>query len=136
MTLVFFEAKHFANKELRAEGTGEPAVVGQVRRYACMLRTNEDAIKHSYLRVCGNLTKLRNMAERYPKRHVMMRRAVETKDLFVDKKPRLIVFGFDEDQKTGRWVPQLRKIQSALGKKRVLVHGSSKDFRKGISTDY
>lgn len=138
IALVFFEAKHFANSELRAKGDGEPKVVRQVKRYAGMLRRNRDAIRDSYRRVCKNLTELRGLAELNPKRHAMMKRIVNgSRDLLVDENPRLIVFGFDGDQKNGAyWKPHLRKLKDAIGKDRVLLKGDPKKFHTGISTGY
>ena len=134
--LVFFEAKHFANKELRAKG--KPKVVKQVKRYSNMLRRNRETIRDSYWRVCKNLTDLPGLAELNPKRHAMMKRIVNgSKELFVDENPRLIVFGFDRDQRNGSyWEPHLQKLEDAVGEKRVLLKGDSKEFRTGISTGY
>ena len=133
INLVFFEAKHFANDELRAEG--KPKVVEQVGGYASMLSDNCKAIKESYSRVCANLTQLRGLAGRYPKRHEMMKRIADRpQDLFVDKNPRLVVFGFDGDQKNGPyWKPHLQKLKAAI-EGGVLLKGDSREFRTGIST--
>ena len=47
---------------------------------------------------------LRGLPERYPKRHATVKRIVDRpQDLFVDEKLRLIVFGFDGDQKDGAY---------------------------------
>ena len=137
IALVFFEAKHFANGELRAR-KGQPKVVNQVKRYASTLSDNRRAIEASYCRVCRNLVDLRGLAERYPKRHLLMERIVERpQELFVDENPRLIVFGFDGDQKNGSyWKPHLQKLRDEIGDKRVLLKGDSKEFTTGISTDY
>lgn len=81
--LVFFEAKHFANSELRAKG--QPRVVNQVRRYASMLRANRQAIAKSYRKVCENLVNLREMPERHPERHAVLTRVVDRpQELYVD----------------------------------------------------
>ena len=134
INLVFFEAKHFANPDLRAEG--KPKVLKQVERYARMLHGNRDAIRTSYLRVCSNLTRLHGLAKRNPKRHATMKRIVNSPEkLVVDETPRLIVFDFDEDQKNGKnWKPHRKKLKDAIGN-RLLLRGSSKEFRKGISID-
>ena len=134
--LVFFEAKHFSNRELRSKGA--PKVVKQIKRYASMLRDNCQAIRDSYCRVCNNLMDLPKLAERYPRRHKLMKRIVDRpQELFLDKNPRLIVFGFDEDQKDGsNWEPHRQKLKHELGDERVLLRGRSKGFRKGISTGY
>ncbi len=134
--LVFLEAKHFANSELRARG--EPPVVRQIKRYESMLRANREAIVKSYWKVCENLVNLRGMSERHPKRHALMMRAVNRpQELFVDGNPRLIVFGFDGDQKEGPyWKKHLQKLRNAIGETRVLLKGDSKEFRTGICERY
>ncbi len=65
-----------------------------------------------------------------------MKRIVNSPEkLVVDETPRLIVFGFDEDQKNGKnWKPHREKLRDAIGN-RLLLRGSSKEFRKGISID-
>ena len=136
--LVFFEAKHFSDSRLRGEVGKQPEVVEQVERYRCMLREEREAIRDSYWRVCKNLTELRGLAELYPKRHAMMKDVVvRQQSLFINENPRLIVFGFDQDQKDGSvWKPHRQKLQEAIGKKRVLLRGKTYKFRKGISTAY
>ena len=136
IALVFFEAKHFANPELRAKG--QPRVVSQVRRYASMLRANRQAIAKSYRKVCENLVNLRGMPERHPERHAIMTRVVDRpQELYVDENPRLIVFGFDGDQKEGSyWQKHLQKLKNAIGENRVLLKGDSREFSSGISSRY
>ena len=100
-------------------------MVNQVKRYASTLSDNRRAIEDSYCRVCRNLVDLRGLAERFPKRHLLMERIVERpQELFVDENPRLIVFGFDGDQKNGSyWKPHLQKLRDEIGDKRVLLKG-------------
>ena len=64
--LVFFEAKHFTNSELRAGGCADPKVVGQIDGYAALLRDRHDEIVDSYRAVCDNLLNLRGLPERHP----------------------------------------------------------------------
>ena len=125
INLVFFEAKHFSNPDLRAKR--KPAVLGQMERYERMLRENSEAIQASYLQVCKSLTSLHGVAERYPERDKIMRRIVDgSKKLDVVDNPRLIVFGYDKDQWEGpHWAPHRQKLEHALGG--VLHGGRPKD---------
>ena len=102
--LVFFEAKHFANSEIRAKGDSEPKVVKQVKRYARLLKENRETIQQSYRQVCCNLLYIRGLADRYPLRHKILSCIADgSEQLFVDEDPRLVVFGFDGDQKKGKY---------------------------------
>jgi len=55
------EAKHYSNKELRAESR-PPAVLRQVKIYKKYLSENRKAIEHSYQKVAENLVSISNMA--------------------------------------------------------------------------
>ena len=59
--LVFWEAKHYSNKELRAESR-PPAVLRQVKIYKKYLSENRKAIEHSHQKVAENLVSISNMA--------------------------------------------------------------------------
>ncbi|MCY4237758.1 MAG: hypothetical protein OXC93_05335, partial [Rhodospirillaceae bacterium] len=51
--LVFYEVKHFGNKELRTK-TGTIPVVDQMSRYSEAIAQNHDELVDSYRKVCGN----------------------------------------------------------------------------------
>ena len=133
--LVFFEAKHFTNSELRAGGCADPKVVGQIDGYAALLRDRHDEIVDSYRAVCDNLLNLRGLPERHPERHEMLRSIVSgSTPLMVNVEPRLVVFGFDADQRDGEhWKAHRDKLRDRLGD-RVLLRGNAKGFTRGIST--
>ena len=133
--LVFFEAKHFTNSELRKRGDDAPDVIGQIEKYSDLLREQHDQIADTYLRVCCNLLNLRGFDERHPQRHELLKSIVNgSKPLKVNTEPRLVVFGFDADQRAGKkWKRHRDKLKNRLGK-RVLCRGSPKGFTRGIST--
>ena len=109
--VVFFEAKHFKNNELRASDGKLPPVVRQMKRYENRLREHRRAIKESYRRVCCNLRHLKGVDKRHPERHTMLNGSLR-----VEEKPELIVFGFDGDQKDGKhWKPHRKKLEEQLG---------------------
>ena len=129
--VVFYEAKTFANHEALRTSKDTPEVVGQIMQYEGLLRDNRCSITESYERVCSNLRALDGVRDRYDE--VLPR--IEGMPLTIDEKPRLVVFGFDNDQRVGGvWRPHRRKLEEKLGPERVLLKGDSKDFSNGISS--
>lgn len=133
--VVFFEAKRFADHAaLRSEQWRIPKVVEQIDRYSTILRANSEKVAESYGRVCRNLRSLHGMAGRHGERHALLER-VAGMPLSIDAEPRLVVFGFDADQRKGAaWSPHRDRLLDLLGRKRVLLKGKSKNLRRGIST--
>ena len=101
LRVVFYEAKRFANAELRAKADGTPKVVHQMQTYEDLLKANRATIEKSYRRVCCNLRRLDGIPDRHPERHEMLQSMAE-KALVIEERPRLVVFGFDNDQKSGK----------------------------------
>ena len=132
--VIFYEAKRFANrKDLRARKDRTPSAVSQIRKYEGLLEANRAKVAQRYERVCRNLMALHGMSERHPDRHEMLR-SIAGKPLAIDELPRLVVFGFDNDQRSGQaWVPHRKRLIDMLDRKRVLLRGASKGFRTGIS---
>lgn len=133
-TVVLYEAKHFNNHELRAEGNSVPRVAGQIETYRGVLEAHRDAVISSYRRVCCNLLSLHGMAERHPERHAMLKDiASGPYSLELDPRPKLVVFGYD----TGQWGEtnwqQHHKKLNRLLDGRFLHRGNSKGFVRGIS---
>ena len=133
--IVFFEAKDFTNSELRAKGVADPKVFGQIEKYGGQLRERHDEVVASYRRVCENLLDLRGLDERHPRRHELLKGIVDGSTPFkVNVEPRLVVFGFDADQRDGKhWKPHRDKLVDRLGD-RVLFRGNAKGFTRGVST--
>ena len=128
--MKFFEAKHFSNKELRAQGNNDPKVFAQMQEYVQLLTTHHDEIIRSYRRICKNLVSLHGICERHPLRHsVLMEVLTKEKELVVDETPGLLVFGFDQDQKKGRsWHPHREKLKDRF-KSRVHFMGEAASIR-------
>ena len=133
--VVFFEAKRFANRSaLRAEGSKQPDVIAQIEGYSRLLHENRKKVVKSYACVCSNLLDLHGMRERDVERHRLLER-IANKPMSIDENVRLVVFGFDNDQKGGAaWERHIRPLCVLLGEDRVLLKGETKDFRRGIST--
>ncbi len=128
-TVVFFEAKRLANRELRAKKGSTPRVIEQIRKYSAVLDENRARIVDSYRRVCHNLRCLRGVAKRHPERHALLE-CIAEKPLSIDAKPRLVVFGFDADQQDGKfWKRHRQKLVEILGRRRVLLKGKARDIK-------
>lgn len=120
IAVVFHEAKHFTNPALRAK-TGEPDVIGQVRRYQEAIARHEALLIGRYSATCRVHQRLSVMRRRVLAEHgkstnelnpLIQEVAEGTAKLIIDPNPRLVIFGFDADQKDGR----LDKNKEALGK--------------------
>lgn len=130
LEVVFYEAKQFSNKELRASGADIP-VLEQLRRYESFLRNEQQALTASYRTVCENLMALEGVRERYAPVQDMMR---ELPGFAIQGEVRLVVFGFDNDQKKGpNWLPHWKKLDDKLGCN-LLLKGDTKDFTNGIAS--
>lgn len=117
--LVFYEAKHFTNKEIRS--VGRPDVLEQIDAYEKALKQHKESILDSYALVCRNLQELDLIGER----DLLGMVASGEGRLSIDFNPRLIVFGFDQDQKAGEiWKGHRAKLSDALGK-RLITRGNA-----------
>jgi len=133
--LVFYEAKLFSNAETRASGDIPPKVIEQITRYAGLLRQHGWQVEQSYRRVFSNLLTVKGVVGRHPERDAVLRKVVSgEKPLVICDRPRLVLFGFDDDQKRGAvWAKHKGKLVDLLGADRVLLRGSSVRFIAGIS---
>lgn len=126
--LVFFEAKHFSNKELRLEEKNIPKVVNQIRRYEEQLKKHKTQIVSSYQRVVDNLLHMTGYDEN---KKAILRKC---KKFSVNFLPKLVIFGYNQDQSEGtRWLKNRSKLIGLLGNDRVLLRGSPEKFSNGIS---
>ena len=87
--IVFYEAKHFDNKEeLRASDKAKPKVVQQIESYSARLTKNHDQVRDSYRLVCCNLRSLHGMRDRNPQRHAMIEAIADgSRELLLDNDP-------------------------------------------------
>lgn len=128
--VVFYEAKLFANKELRASGDNPPPVVEQINGYRKLLGQHAPAIASSYRAVCANLLALNGVKERYASVTGLMGGIASGKmALHVNDEVRLAIFGYDADQEKGRvWAKHRQKLDDSLGQ-RLMLKGDCKDCR-------
>ncbi|WP_425907488.1 hypothetical protein [Nitrobacter sp. TKz-YC02] len=119
IAVVFHEAKHFTNTALRAR-SGSLAVVDQLRRYRLTLLHHVPALIARYQAACRAIVRFDAMRRHVrldvgaggllPPDPMVQEVAAGNAVLTIDPNPRLIVFGFDADQKKG----QLQTILNAL----------------------
>ena len=115
--LVFFEAKHFTNSEIRARQS--PRVLIQIQRYEKALEVHKEAILESYKAVCRNLKELNIVGDR----NLINEVAENPSLLSIDFQPNLIVFGYDRDQDEGKvWNAHKKVLKDALGD-RLITRG-------------
>jgi hypothetical protein len=130
ISVVFFEAKRFDNGELRAGAGLIPPVIEQLGRYERLIEDSHDAIQKSYRRICENLKTLAT-----DRRDPLFKEIVDSSlELRIEPKVRLVVFGFDEDQREGdNWKLHRDKLRGILGEN-LLLRGNPKGFITGISS--
>lgn len=113
--VVFHEAKHFSNPELRAAPERIPPVAEQIARYRQTLSHHAEAIGRSYRDVCQGLVAIDAMRRRVlsgaeTSLHPLIARVANEGIIpTVDPEPRLVVFGFDLDQRNGEVWKRHRK---------------------------
>jgi hypothetical protein len=115
--IAFYEAKLFANKDVRAAGDTLPRVIQQIAGYRQLLNEHRCQLMESYRKVCGNLAELRGVRERYTLPLDTMREIFAgERALHVSDSVSLVVFGFDADQRDGaNWKPHRGKLEESLG---------------------
>jgi hypothetical protein len=110
--LTFWEAKHFANPELKAQD-GDPPVVCQIERYAAWIVQHRAELKDSYRCIARNLTAFETMGWKRTLHPSIKAVAGGTKPLSLNDVPPvgLLYFGYDQDQSTGQvWTRHRTKL--------------------------
>lgn len=117
--VVFHEAKHFSNAELRASPDRTPKVAGQIERYRRTLAHHADDLARSYREVCKALMRIEAMRQRLdpqsPAPDPLVQEIASSPSLLaIDPEPRLVIFGFDRDQRDGPvWMQHHQRLTSA-----------------------
>jgi hypothetical protein len=118
--LVFWEAKHYRNPDLRADprSTNLPPVCRQIQRYENYLSTNGNAVITAYMRAADSLLKIdkKPPPNRSPgqqliddaKRHLIN---LATHSLVLEPKVGLIIFGFRQAERDDPiWQQHLQRL--------------------------
>ena len=111
--LVFHEAKHFTNPALRSAPKRRPEVPNQLARYRSSIGGNSGSFGVKYPLVCHNLVRLDAMRRKVRDGHPLwvgkmqreldpvIREVATGERTVIDTIPRLVIFGFDADQRDG-----------------------------------
>jgi len=124
--LVFWEAKHYSNGELRAAGDYIP-VLRQVRIYEKVLSEHRRELEESYKRVAENLVSIKEMGWKRALSTLINDVAIGKRKLTLgeDPKVRLIIFGFDIAQREDDgWKGHLKRLKEGISN--VLPKGDAK----------
>jgi hypothetical protein len=118
--LVFWEAKHYKNGDLRALGEHVP-VYQQVETYREYLAEHRDDVRRSYTGVAENLIALAEMGWERKLSPLITKIANGERQLTLGKEPKvgLIIFGFDKGQRDD---PGWRKHLARLHDEIKFVH--------------
>lgn len=100
---------------------GDPKVLKQIKKYEETLKGNETEIIKSYKIVCKNLQEL-NLIK--PQNDDFIKRVSEGENISIDYFPKLIIFGFDQDQRDGvNWKNHHETLKVAL-QDRLILRGN------------
>lgn len=117
--LVFWEAKLFANKELRAKGDSQPKVVGQIKDYKNALKAHQYDVISSYICVAKNLVKIAEMSGGVRNVGPAIRAVADGGELKMGPPANvgLVIFGFDADQNAEDSIgdKHLKKLKKLIG---------------------
>ena len=125
--VVFWEAKLFANKELRASGSSQPKVVRQIEEYKHVLQARKTEVLSSYCRVAKNLATIEEMSGGFRKVGPTIRAVAEGEELRMSSPAivGLVIFGFDADQKAEDSIgdKHFQKLKKLIGSRSVRTCG-------------
>ncbi|PSH03326.1 MAG: hypothetical protein CXZ00_12675 [Acidobacteria bacterium] len=125
--LMFWEAKLFANKELRASESAP--VVRQIEEYKRVLEERQAGVLSSYRRVAKNLVAIAEMSGGVRKVGPAIQAVADGTGLRMSSPANvgLVIFGFDDDQKAvgGYGHKHFEKLKKQLGEKSVRACGKA-----------
>jgi len=127
--LVFWEAKHFSNSELRA-ANGPAPVVRQIGIYRKYLSENRTAIEGSYQKIAKNLVAIGNMGWKRELSPLINEVATGKRRLTLGAEPKvgLIIFGFDSAQRDhSGWKGHRDALKKQI--KDIIITGDAKNIR-------
>lgn len=129
VTLVFWEAKVLGNPELRT--SGEKNIVRQVETYRARLAQHAREVVESYEQIARNLVAFAGMSDGARTVSDGVRKVADGAPLLLSSSPdvRLIVYGFDKDQRDGAWKKLLADNAGQLKDIGILARGNPGDIR-------
>ena len=131
--LLFWEAKLFANKELRASGSSQPKVVVQIKEYKQVLKARESEVLSSYRCIAKNLVAIAAMSDGVREVGPAIRAVTDGVELRMGPPINvgLVIFGFDADQKTvgGIGHKHFEKLKAELSAGSVRTRGDADGWK-------
>lgn len=127
--LVFWEAKHYSNGELRAQD-GLAPVLRQVRIYKKYLSENREMIARSYTRIAENLLSISNMGWKRQLSPLVADVATGRRVLTLGAEPAvgLVIFGFDSAQRDhAGWKVHRQRLEKEII--HIRAAGDAKNIR-------
>lgn len=127
--LMFWEAKMLGNPELRS--SGEKTIVRQIETYRTRLGQQAAPVIESYALIARNLVDLAHMSEGARAVAPVVRKVAEGAALTLSSPPdvRVIVYGFDKDQRDGAWKKLLADNAEQFKGIEILARGNPGDIR-------
>lgn len=134
--LVFWEAKHYGNGELRtrAADVKSAPVCRQIRVYKKYLADNQQAVEDSYTNVAANLVGISAMGLGRPLCPLIAEVGSGKRRLTLGAEPKvgLIIFGFDAGQRDEPgWKEHLKRLKDDSAISCVRAVGDAKKLRLG-----
>lgn len=127
--LVFWEAKHFTNGELRSD-KGLAPVLRQLRVYKKYLSVSREPIERNYTKVAENLMSISNMGWKRPLSPLIAEVATGRRVLTLGAEPTvgLVIFGFDTAQRDhADWKAHRERLEREVSHLRAA--GDAKNIR-------
>ncbi len=129
--LVFWEAKLFGNKDLRAKA-GDAPVVDQIAKYRITLKHHRSDLIISYRQVARDMVRIMAMSGGHRRASQIVAAVASGMELRLAEESAvgLLVFDFDAAQRDGtNWKEHLAKLESSLGPGRVKAAGNPENIR-------
>ncbi len=132
--LVFWEVKHYSNKELRSDLRNNKLapVCGQIKKYRNYISQHRKLVLDSYTRVAHNLVALQAMRAKHELSPLIIDVGTGKRCLVLDEDPKigLMIFGFDEAQPDhARWTKHLVRLRDNISPSPVVAVGNAKDVK-------
>ncbi|GGF74621.1 hypothetical protein GCM10007301_38100 [Azorhizobium oxalatiphilum] len=123
--LVFWEAKVLGNPELRVKG--EKNVVKQIGAYVGLLSEHAADIVSSYTMIAGNLTAFCEMSGGVRRVASSIEKVAKGTELTLAEPAdvKLLVFGFNADQRDGLWRRLLEELEGELPAGSIIARGDA-----------
>ena len=135
--LVFWEAKHYSNKELRADLRTDALapVCDQIQRYKKFVASHRKQITESFTRVATNLVCFSEMGwqRKLPEFVVAVANGSRRLVLGDDPQVGLLIFGFDEAQReSDRWKKHMSRLKCNINPVHAVGVAKEIDLRSSV----